>query len=366
MCSEHPATAAIALAATLGLGLVVVSCNKSPTQPSNAPGGPQGGAVAVARIEISGPTSLEPGGSAQFTANAEMSDGSVRNVTAEAEWTSSHGGVLQVSSPGIVSAVAAGEAVINARYQSRSASAPVMVLPAGTFRLNGRITDVGRPVGGVTVEVIEGTGQGLRAVTRGDGSYAIYGVAGLVKLHAKKEGFANNIEQVEVNESRAFDFELRFDGERGELSGTYTLGLDLTRCRPQLPEATRSRSYAATLEQQGSNLEVHLSGADFIQYDGRGDHFAGVVDKEGRITFDLGSGYYYYYQFLLPTFDIVERLDATSALAVAGTVEATTTASGISGTLVGSAAVTRGTSGPFTNFSTTCYADGLPFEMRRQ
>jgi hypothetical protein len=120
------------------------------------------------------------------------------------------------------------------------------------------------------------------------------------------------------------------------------------------------------VEQQGEKLEVWLSGADLIQFNNRGDHFTGVVDREGRITFVLGDFYYSWYYGLSGNFGLVERLDAMSALAVAGTVDATSTNAGIRGALRGWVAVTRGVSGPFVDFSTTCFVDEQRFEMRRQ
>ena len=51
--------------------------------------------------------------------------------------------VLEVSATGLAKGIGAGEAFINVRYQSRSASKSVLVLPAGTYRLKGRVTDDG-------------------------------------------------------------------------------------------------------------------------------------------------------------------------------------------------------------------------------
>jgi hypothetical protein len=356
----------IAFTLTVGFGLVVASCDKSPTRPSVQPTGtpPAPAAVTVTRIVIIAPASIEPGASAQLTANAIKSDGSVENVTSQTQWTSTNARVLQVSSAGIVTAGERGEANLNARYQNRNATAPMMVLPGGTFRLNGQVTDSGFPLEGVTVAVIGGTGEGLTTLTDTTGAYALYGVAGQVRLHAKKGGYLNRIEEVQVTENRAFGFEMKVDGPRRDLSGTYMLNLAATGCT-RLPDSAQNRSYAATVQQNGPQLTVRLSGADFIVTSGHGDHFSGFVSADGNVTFAIGDAdtYYYYY---FGHFDFVERLNPTSALLVNGNVNATSSPTLISGTLNGSILLTQGTTAPFTRFSGQCYSPNHRFEMRRQ
>ena len=142
----------LGLILTIALGLVAASCDKSPTrptvQPTGTPGAPTPPAAGLVRIAIVAPASIEPGGSAQLAANAIKSDGSVENVTSQTQWTSTTAGVLQVNSAGIVTAGERGETNINARYQNRSATARIMVLPSGTFRLAVRsltaLSDRGR------------------------------------------------------------------------------------------------------------------------------------------------------------------------------------------------------------------------------
>jgi hypothetical protein len=356
---------------SLSVGLGVASCDDGPTRPSTTPVGPGGPPPppAVVRLEISGPATIDPGGSAQLTANAIKSDGSVENVTAQAQWTSNNANVLQfTSTPGVVNASARGEAAVNARYSNRSAGKQILVLPSGTFRLNGQITESGLPLDGVTVSVIGGTGDGLTNVTNANGTYALYGVAGTVRLQAKKEGFDNAIQDVDVTENRSVNFELRFNGERENLSGRYELTLESAGCN-HLPEQARRRSYGADVEQQGSRLTVRLSGADFIVHNGRGDHFGGSIAHDGRVTFSISdpSFYYYYYYYYLPTeFDLIERLSATSALVVMGIALATSNTTGISGTMKGLLGVTQGTAPPFTRLSSSCFSSRHGFEMRRQ
>lgn len=359
----------IVLIATLGLGLAVASCDKSPTRPSNPtpPTGPGGvSSSAVVRVEISGPASVEPGGSAQLTAKAIKADGSAEDVTSGASWFSSNHSVVQFTAPGLASARARGEAFVYVNYSRQGASREILVLPEGTFRVVGKVTDAGLPLDGVTVTVIGGPGDGLTGVTSQTGAYAIYGVAGKVRLHAKKDGFENRIEDLEVMAHRALDFEMAFGGERGSLSGTYEMTLEASGCNALTGDARR-RSYVATVEQHGPRLNVRLSGADFILINGRGDRFTGMVDEDGTIRFAIGDAYYYYYyHYFFGDFDLVERLNSTSALVVTGTVEATSTPAGISGTLNGRVALTQGVSAPFTRFAANCVSNSHRFEMRRQ
>ena len=345
------------------------SCDKSPTRPSVQPTGTPSApaAVTVVRIEIIAPASIEPNASAQLTANAIKSDGSVETVTSQTQWTSTNARVLQVSSAGLVTAGERGETNLIARYQNRNATARMMVLPSGTFRLNGQVTDSGFPLEGVTVAVIGGTGEGLTTVTDTTGAYAIYGVAGPIRLHAKKDGYLNRIEEVQVTENRALGFEMAVDGQRRDLSGTYALNITAAGCGSRLPDSAQNRSYVAAVEQSGPQLTVRLSGADFIVTRGYGDHFSGSVSADGKVRLVLGDPYsYYYYYYYYGHFDFVERLNPTSALLVKGIVNATSSPTLISGTLDGSILVSLGTTAPFTRYSAQCSSRDHRFEMRRR
>src|SRR5262245_42055145 len=123
------------------IGLVLVSCGSdSDRRLPTAPGGPTT-PVVVQRVDVSAPDSIPPGESAQLTATAVKSDGSTENVTSSATWFSSNSRVIQVGSDARARALAPGEATVQARYQSRSGSRLVMALPAGTYKVSGRITE---------------------------------------------------------------------------------------------------------------------------------------------------------------------------------------------------------------------------------
>ena len=217
------------LAATAGavlLALGLASCDKHEAPTPSTPLAPSTSVpVSIAKIELVGPANIATGESVQLTASVTRSDASVLDVTGQAQWSVSGTKILEVSATGLAKGIGAGEAFINARYQSRSASKSVLVLPAGTYRLKGRVTDDGVGLDGVTMTVIGGTGEGLVTVTGFDGSYVLYGVGGHVRLQAKRAGYSNAIRELDVTDHRTFDVEMTPDRPRTNLKGTYTLTL---------------------------------------------------------------------------------------------------------------------------------------------
>ena len=100
----------------------------SPTPPTPAAPTPTTTAVQVrAAGDASGP--LEAGQTRQLVATATQSTGSTSDVTQQATWQSSAPGVATVSSTGLVTAVAEGDADISATYQSVKGTMGVGVRP---------------------------------------------------------------------------------------------------------------------------------------------------------------------------------------------------------------------------------------------
>ena len=124
----QPATTA------LGIRILVSSLALSGLVGACAPAGPS--AMAV---EIAGPASVAPGQSAQFTAIDKASS----RPAPDARWTSSAPSVLQVGPTGLATAGIPGEAVLSVDVPSppRRASREILVLPDGTYRLIGRVTE---------------------------------------------------------------------------------------------------------------------------------------------------------------------------------------------------------------------------------
>jgi hypothetical protein len=84
----------------------------------------------VVDLTVSGPSVLECDERARFTATIRLSDGSTRDVTSWAEWTTSSVAVLTARNDGRTQAAAAGQSMLTARYGGRAASRTVTVVPS--------------------------------------------------------------------------------------------------------------------------------------------------------------------------------------------------------------------------------------------
>jgi hypothetical protein len=360
------------IGAVLAFGLVAASCDKSPTvptQPDLPAGTSNPSPVTVVRLEVTAPNSIAPDQSVKLIANAVRSDGSVENVTDQAQWSSADSGLVRVSPGGIATAVRVGEARVNASYQARNGTVygtvPVVVLMPGTFKLSGRITEGGTPVSQVTVTVISGVGAGLTTVSQPDGTFSLYGVGGRVRLRASREGYLTKTEELEITSIVTHNFEVVPDRQRTDLSGNYVFTVKMGTCDDRsapLPSEHQIHQYRATVVQQGPRLSVTLSGAVFIVSNGRGDRFAGTLDPIDNVTFDLGNPDDIY---LSEYADLVERVDGTTAFLVYGTVNAKASPTGIVGTLAGSFITADASHPSYWSRSGWCYSAGHVFEMRR-
>ncbi|RMF85416.1 MAG: PASTA domain-containing protein, partial [Nitrospirae bacterium] len=93
------------------------------------------GVLTLSRLQVApAAATLRAGETAQLQATALFSDGTSRDVTAQATWTTSDPAVATVDASGRVTAVAAGAASIQAAYQGAAAQSALQVaaaLPAG-------------------------------------------------------------------------------------------------------------------------------------------------------------------------------------------------------------------------------------------
>ena len=307
----HPARAA-----AVAMVLLLISCsNDRPGQPPISPGP---AAPEIERIEIVVPAEIEPGESVQLTAIAFTSDGFIQDISRQAAWTSDSQSVITVTGTGMATAQARGEANVTARFLSKAAAAHVFVVPKGTFALKGDVREQGFVIPGVTITVVSGAGAGLTTESGVDGSYALYGVAGEVRLQLKKDGYANAIHQVSVTGHMSRDLDISGDRPRDDYRGTYTLtitaGVTCNRWS-EFPEAASRRVYTATVTQEGGRLAVTLSDADLVVVNGRGNGFVGYVSPSGQVTFlisDVGLDFYGYY--ISGGYDIAERVSGVTIL----------------------------------------------------
>ena len=311
-------TARYLIAATALLAAAVIACDRSPTGPSlPGTGGTTSPPVGTSRVEIVGPSSIAPGEQTQFTAIAHRTDGSSEDVTQQVFWTSTRPTVLAVTG-GRATGVAVGDAVLQARLNSLFSSREIIVVPTGTFRVAGIITEADSqslPVAQARVDVV-GNPSVPPATSGFDGRYRLYGVSGAVQIRAEKAGYQPVIQNQVVNDHGTVNLVLPLAAPRLHISGSYTLTITAANeCREQLPEETWTRRYAATVDQNGPLLRASLSGASFVVSGQRGNSFGGRVEPS-RVLFTLVGGEYYRYYGIYG--DLVEQLDESTYFAIAG------------------------------------------------
>lgn len=181
----------VLLSVAFALVAAALACDKRslpPTAPG-APGGPDAPSRSLVRVEVSGPFSVDLGGTAQFVATARYSDGSSRDVSSEAAWRTQQSLVLTISETGLATGRSAGETTVSAGFQGRgSTTGQVVVTSPGTYRLLGSVRDSGLPVSGAEVAVSAGPAEGLTATTV-NGTYRLYGVHGDAEVRVRRPGY---------------------------------------------------------------------------------------------------------------------------------------------------------------------------------
>jgi hypothetical protein len=358
--------------AILAASTLLAVCGGSPPAPSPPPSAPPSlppapPAVTVTAVRIEGPASVAPGAFASFRFIATRSDGTTADVTAQSTWTTSNSSVLAIESPGTVRGNGRGEAALHARNislqpgQFQSWHVYVMVLENGTFRVTGRVHESGAGLPGTRVEVVSGTGTGLTATTGSGGSYALYGVAGEVRIDATLEGFDRASRTVTVTENTSADITMRPTVAPTDLNGTWTMTLTASAgCAPPFPEDARTRSYTAAIEQSGTALKLDLTAPKLSTY--RMDGI--VIDR--NLTLYLPSDDFYYPFYGIRYYSLVEELAPARFLAVAGTARGQRNGNSVTGTLSGEFALYgTGNSTSVSRRQVSCNRDDHAFSLSR-
>ena len=325
------------LAAGLLAAALIVSCgDEPPTGPS--PPGPSPPVLSVTAVTIVGPASVPPGGSAQYTAMVTLSDGTEKAATT-ARWFSSARPLLTIDeNTGLARSPFPDlwGAVVLRVYPSldgtglngqREFSREILVMPDGTFRMVGSVTDADSPGLGIPDAILEARlGEdpssrqmaGTRADT--DGRYRLYGVPPESHLHVRRPGYVPVTERVQIGSHTTRDFQLRSDANVPAFQGTYTMTVDATNCTgsfkfsvPLEPEY-RLRTYIATITQSGARLTVGLSDARFAA---GSDGFSGIATPSGADVQLTSSDYELYPDPDLQP-DVVELLGDGTALETSG------------------------------------------------
>jgi trimeric autotransporter adhesin len=129
-------------------------------------------------IAVTGNTSLMVGQSQQLTASATYSDGSTKDVTGTATWTSSAIAVAIVSAGGSVTALSVGQSTITATAEGMSVTTTIMVSPA--------LKSIA--VGGTTSVVVGKSQQLTATATYSDGT--MKDVTGTAVWNSSAQGVA--------------------------------------------------------------------------------------------------------------------------------------------------------------------------------
>ena len=251
---------AVAVLCSLTVMVTSSSCGRSPTSPAITG---RAGEATFTSLIVAGPALVQPGETASFTATARYSDGSSQDVTAKAEWWRPVNPSLELTSAGVFLAVHPGEGTAKASFNGRVGSVHVYVLESGTFKLSGHVSEAGgRVLSGVTVEVLSGTGAGLQATTDFHGEYAVYGVSGPVRLRASIDGYTTQIHDVAITAHGATEvFALIPSEVPANIAGEWVMTVAPSpSCRTGLPEIARGRPYDVQLSQQGTSLQMRISG----------------------------------------------------------------------------------------------------------
>ena len=266
----------------LGLaGLAAATCDQSPSPTAPLPTNP---GVGQFRLELRGPITVPPDGTAQFSLIIIEADGATRDVSAEAQWHVTNPAVLTVSATGLVTGRNRGEAVLGASINGFGANRPVMVIPDGTFRLSGTITDAGSPVADARLEVASGTGRGLATTSDSSGQYKLYGVAGDTVIRISKSGYRTLDHRIAVTTHQRLDLQLPLAGTLPNVAGSYTLTVTASGSCSMLSDDVKRRSYTAVVTQNGGAVEVTLSGANFLVFSNtRSDQFRGRFEPGGLV-----------------------------------------------------------------------------------
>jgi hypothetical protein len=276
-------------------------------------------------LEITGPTQIVPGETGQFRAIATFGDGSTQDVTFRTLWRSSKSDVLRISDTGVAQGVSRGEVVVSAEMSRVRRQTTVLVLPQGTYKLSGRITEPGGPIAGAVAEVVSGTGLGLLAASDTNGFYALYGVAGSIRLRLSKTGFTDQMIEATVTEHTRQDFELKLRFDSLDISGSWRLTVSASpACNSTLPEALRQREFSVTIAQSGNRITLTPSSPTLVR----------KTAIDGRIYSDFVTATLWFDDYYLD-YGLLDRVTPTDWVGIRGSLQGTVKNVAIDGLLDG-------------------------------
>jgi Bacterial Ig-like domain (group 2) len=282
---------------------------------------------AVTKLVVTGPAQMASGTTEQFTATQQLSDGSTRDVSATASWSTSNSSLLNHLGAGRFEARGAGETTARASADRLSASSQtVLILPPGTFKLSGTVRDAGGELPDATVELVSGTAAPQKKTTFSDGKYAFYGVAGAVRMRVSAIGYDNQETDVTVTSQAVRDFMLTTTKPVVDVSGTWTMRVSAkSGCTSSWPEILRQHEVTAKIAQNVSRLTVKFSGASVQpSFESTGNI---IGDNFGLSIY----GDFYYYR----AYSLLVRPTPTDWVGIYGTITGTASPSVVTGRFSG-------------------------------
>jgi hypothetical protein len=212
--------------------------------------------------------------------------------------------------------------------------------------LTGLVTEpVAVAVEGAAVTVLDGPQKGKSTITDRAGGYALIGVEGGFTIQVTKDGYVSEARAVTVPTNRTLDVEIR-PLVLGNIGGEWTVTFE-PQSTCQSPLGGNARTYHASIAQQGADLGISLSGANFVTP----PQLTGTI-HDLDISINLPGGcqgfycyYYYYGPSILPA--VIENLGGNQFLAISGQITARAGRSSIIGTLSGDFVLTRSATLPF-------------------
>jgi hypothetical protein len=190
--------------AAVTLLLLTTACTSNSTPTSPTPASATVSAVALSGTTVS--TSV-----VQMTAMAALTDGTTRDVTSAATWTTSNPAIAVVSSSGRVTIVSNGDVDVRATYQNVTGSMRLAVTQK--FALTGVVTEGApaiRPLADVRIAIIAGVDAGSVVLTDAKGAFRFATLtAGVMSMEATKDGYLLwRVTNLTVDRDREIELEL--------------------------------------------------------------------------------------------------------------------------------------------------------------
>jgi hypothetical protein len=200
------------------------------------------------------------------------------------------------------------------------------------FKLSGSVVSEagGRGISGAVVEVLSGTGRGLQTTTSFGGEYALYGVAGSVRIRASSDGFTPQVHEVVVTgDDATAAFNLAPASAPAAIEGAWTMMVAPSpSCRPDFPAAARGRTYQMEFRQTGTHADAAITSPSLAR------PVAGfpttIVGHQVRLLIWGDTGYG---EWTWP--DLVDRLSPTELFGFVGLFSGTLAGGTIRGTFDG-------------------------------